>query len=246
MLNLHTPKAYRGFESLPLRQRFDPGAAPRRPRCSRRDGRAAEGTRLESACTSKGYRGFESHSLRHPVCRCRDFAPATRDHPRNSRAFAGSWERGTAESEPETASSGPIAGSWSRLSLLPSLAVRIRFRFAPQGILEVRIPFAPPPGLQSQRLIALERDPSARFPRFRGIPDVRRMRVEPETPGEARPTDPKPLIVSAADFGGSLRQRRCPPDLIHAPATAPHLALPGSRLSFSVTISDRRDRHPQV
>jgi len=64
---------------------------------------------------------------------CRDFAPATRDHPRNSRAFAGSWKRGTAESEPETASSGPIAGSWSRLSLLPILAVRIRFRFAPTG-----------------------------------------------------------------------------------------------------------------
>jgi hypothetical protein len=86
---------------------------------------------------------------RHPVCGCRDFAPATRDHPRNSRAFAGSWERGTAESEPETASSGPIAGSGSRLSLLPSLAVRIRFRFAPQGILEVRIPFAPPVGSQN-------------------------------------------------------------------------------------------------
>jgi len=33
--------------------------------------------------------------LRHPVCGCRDFAPPTRDHPRNSRAFAGSWERGT-------------------------------------------------------------------------------------------------------------------------------------------------------
>ena len=31
---------------------------------------------------------------RQPVCGCRDFAPATRDHPRNSRAFAGSWERG--------------------------------------------------------------------------------------------------------------------------------------------------------
>ncbi len=101
---------------------------------------------------SKGYRGFESHSLRQPVCGCRDFAPASRDHPRNSRAFAGSWERGTAESEPETASSGPIAGSRSRLSLLPSLAVRIRFRFAPQGTLEVRIPFAPPSSPRLRRL----------------------------------------------------------------------------------------------
>lgn len=30
----------------------------------RRGGRAVEGARLESAYTSKGYRGFESHSLR--------------------------------------------------------------------------------------------------------------------------------------------------------------------------------------
>ncbi len=54
---------------------------------------------------------------RQPVCGCRDFAPAPRDHLGNSRAFAGSWERGTAESEPETASSGSIAASWSRLFL---------------------------------------------------------------------------------------------------------------------------------
>ena len=31
-----------------------------------RDDREAEGARLESVCTSKGYRGFESHSLRNP------------------------------------------------------------------------------------------------------------------------------------------------------------------------------------
>ena len=30
----------------------------------RRDGRVVEGARLESAYTPKGYRGFESHSLR--------------------------------------------------------------------------------------------------------------------------------------------------------------------------------------
>jgi hypothetical protein len=30
-----------------------------------RDGRAVEGARLESVYTPKGYRGFESHSLRH-------------------------------------------------------------------------------------------------------------------------------------------------------------------------------------
>ncbi len=108
--------------------------------------------RSEEQGSVEQYCEFESYLLRQLVRGCRDFAPATRDHPRNSRAFAGSWERGTAESEPETASSGPIARSWSRLSLLPSLAVRIRFRFAPQGILEVRIPFAPPSSLRLQRL----------------------------------------------------------------------------------------------
>ena len=92
----------------------------------------------------KGYRGFESHSLRQVVCGCRDFAPASRDPPRNSRAFAGSWERGTSESEPETASSGPMAGSWPRSSLLPSLAVPIRFRFAPQGGWTIAMSRAPP------------------------------------------------------------------------------------------------------
>jgi hypothetical protein len=43
---------------------------------------------------------------RQPVWGCRDSTPATRDHPRNSRALAESWEPGPAESEPETASSG--------------------------------------------------------------------------------------------------------------------------------------------
>ena len=38
---------------------------------SRRDGRAVEGARLESVCRAT-YRGFESHSLRHSVCCCRD------------------------------------------------------------------------------------------------------------------------------------------------------------------------------
>jgi hypothetical protein len=61
---------------------------------------------------------------------CRDPAPAPRDPPRKRRAFAGSWERGRAEAGPETASSGPMAGNWSRLSLLRSLAVPFRWRFA--------------------------------------------------------------------------------------------------------------------
>ena len=32
---------------------------------SRTDDREAEGARLEIVCTPKGYRGFESHSVRH-------------------------------------------------------------------------------------------------------------------------------------------------------------------------------------
>ena len=67
---------------------------------------------------------------RHSVCGCRDHAPATPDQPRNSRAFAGSCERDAAESGPETARFGSIARHWARSSLLPSLAVPIRFRFA--------------------------------------------------------------------------------------------------------------------
>ena len=35
---------------------------------SGRDVRVVEGARLESACTPKGYRGFESHSLRRYSC----------------------------------------------------------------------------------------------------------------------------------------------------------------------------------
>src|SRR5262245_32764388 len=46
-------------------------------------------------------------------------AETLRRYPRASQElprFRGVLERGTAESEPETASSGPIAGSWPRLS----------------------------------------------------------------------------------------------------------------------------------
>ena len=34
-------------------------------RCRRIDGRVVEGARLEIVCTSKAYREFESHSIRH-------------------------------------------------------------------------------------------------------------------------------------------------------------------------------------
>ncbi len=51
--------------------------ASRGPFIFRRDGRAVEGARLESVCRAT-YRGFESHSLRHLVCCCRDcLAPST-------------------------------------------------------------------------------------------------------------------------------------------------------------------------
>jgi hypothetical protein len=48
---------------VPLSVRF---CAFFRPESRRRDGRVVEGARLESVYTPKGYRGFESHSLRQP------------------------------------------------------------------------------------------------------------------------------------------------------------------------------------
>ncbi len=111
----------RGFESLPLRhdsrvhaERWPSGL------------RHAPGERVYP----EGYRGFESHSLRHPVCCCRDFAPASRNSPRNSRDSAGFWPSSPGVSEPETAGSGPRSGRSPCFSLLPSWAVRFRSRFA--------------------------------------------------------------------------------------------------------------------
>jgi hypothetical protein len=67
---------------------------------------------------------------RHSVRGCGDCAPGFCHRPRNTRAFAGSRERDAAESEPEMASSGPMATSWSRGSLLRDSAVPIPFGFA--------------------------------------------------------------------------------------------------------------------
>ncbi len=78
----------------------------------------------------EGYRGFESHSLRHPVCCCRDFEPAFRNSPRNSRDSAGFWPSSPGVSEPETAGSGPRSRRSPCFSLLPSWAVRFRSLFA--------------------------------------------------------------------------------------------------------------------
>jgi len=64
---------------------------------------------------------------------------------------------------------------------LPSLAVRIRLRFAPQGILEVRIPFAPPTSPRLRRIIGPERVSSAGFPRFRGVLEQPHARTQAET-----------------------------------------------------------------
>ncbi len=73
----------------------------------RRDGRAVEGARLESVCRAT-YRGFESHSLRHSVCCCRDFPRALGHSLRKPRDSAGSWQRLPSASEPETAGSGVL------------------------------------------------------------------------------------------------------------------------------------------
>src|SRR3990172_6633576 len=67
--------AYRGFESHPLRQGAEPrtqnldaywfaGCWFRFCRAPRRGARVDDRARLESVCTF-GYRGFESHPLRH-------------------------------------------------------------------------------------------------------------------------------------------------------------------------------------
>jgi hypothetical protein len=68
---------------------------------------------------------------RHLVCRCGDFPRALGHSLRNPRDAAGSWPPGPRVSEPETSGSGPGRHRIPRLSLLPSWAVRFRFRFAP-------------------------------------------------------------------------------------------------------------------
>jgi len=96
------------------------------------------------------YCEFESYSLRHPVCCCRDFAPASRNSPRNSRDSAGFWPSSPGVSEPETAGSGPRSGRSPCFSLLPSWAVRFRSRFASakaglgSRVLKFRIRLSPP------------------------------------------------------------------------------------------------------
>jgi hypothetical protein len=63
---------------------------------------------------------------RQPVYGGRDFAAVARDPPRNSRAFAGSWEMGTVESEPETRGRPVVSVLGARSSLRPIPAVRFR------------------------------------------------------------------------------------------------------------------------
>jgi len=85
---------------------------------------------------------------------------------------------------------------------LPILAVRIRFRFAPEGILEVRIPFAPPTSLRLRGSLSR----GASWPRisrpFAGFwPGGL---AHPSGDAWApRPNSPLAPIVSTADSGGS-------------------------------------------
>ena len=152
---------------------------------------------------SERYRGFESHSLRRSVCCSRDFPIVLRHRPKNSAIPRGLSRSSPRASGPETAGSGPIASSWSRLSLLPSLAVRFRFRFAPQGIPEFRIPFAPPTSLRLQRPRTRFPRPPQKLPRFRGV--LREAHSRIRTGDAELRADSAPLVafVSVARFGGS-------------------------------------------
>src|SRR5262245_2737890 len=155
-----------------------------------RAGRPAAERRLYPPC-STGRDGLAPHCPhRQVVFGCRDLRPASQKLPR----FRGSWERGIAESGPETESFGPMPGSGSRLSLSPSLAVPIRLRCAPAGrILEVRVPFA--------RLTSLGLRGSLRQGREPGV--ARRSRRE--GPGGARSGDRR------------RRGRRDPGGTVHRP-----------------------------
>ncbi len=89
-------------------------------------------------CIFPANQGFRSRdefatdcTHRQSVWGCRDFPRESRSSPRNSRDSAGFWRSGSDESEPETAGSRPRRRNSPRFSLLPSWAVRIRFRFAP-------------------------------------------------------------------------------------------------------------------
>ncbi len=134
---------------------------------------------------------------------CTRYPRPTQKLPR----FRGVLGGGTAESEPETASSGPTAGSWSRLSLLPSLAVRIRFRFAPQGIPEVRIPFAPPTSLRLRGSLSRGARQQGNSRGFAGFWGGRSQEAEPETGHWPRGSPPERGSSPTGDWGGSVSHR---------------------------------------
>jgi hypothetical protein len=89
-------------------------------------------------CTFSAYQGTDhgdefgpDSPHRHLVCGCIDFRQALENSPRKLRDSAGSWEPSPRLLEPETAGSGHRRHRCSCFSLLPSWAVRLRFRFAP-------------------------------------------------------------------------------------------------------------------
>ncbi len=84
----------------------------------------------EEQSSLEEYSKFEYHSLRHRVCCCGDFPPASRSCPRNFRDSAGFWRSRTGASEPETAGSECQRRRIPHSSLRPSWAVRFRSRFA--------------------------------------------------------------------------------------------------------------------
>ncbi len=170
--------------------------------------------------------------LRHLVCGCRDFPPGLGHSLRNPRDSAGSWPLSFGASEPETAGSAPKECRDPRLSLSPSWAVRIRFRFASvrggtreictassnfliaksrgsdsllirQRVLRVRISLAPPFSLRVRRLPARSWAQSEKSPRFRGVLAVKPARIRTGDCGFRASMTPLPAFFSVAKLGGS-------------------------------------------
>jgi len=148
---------------------------------------------------------------RHSVCRCGDFPRALGHSLRNPRDSAGSWSPSPRVSEPETSDSGPGRHRIPRLSLLPSWAVRFRFRFAPAkgGAQQSNTASSNP--TRSAILSAFseisqpEHEVPGEFPRFR------RFFLGRGTPWRTRtgdrrvsaPIAPRRRVVSGAGYRGS-------------------------------------------
>ena len=141
-----------------------------------------------------------------------------------------------------------MAGSWPRSSPLSGLTLLIRFRFARQGIMKARIPFAPPTSLRLRGRFTRSANQTRITPPFRGVLE-RKARWLPT--GDARSCAPRPPlapIVSVRDsggpaspehrFAGGLPPTRPAPARSRAETPAPSNPWAGRHAS-SATLSSR-------